>query len=112
MTKLLSIVFAGVLTVGLMGCNETDAKDLSNDTGKLLETAGRSALNASVAAKVSTALALRKNVDITKLRVEAVGDTVTISGSAPDSKAKRLILEIARETKGVGKVVDKIEIRA
>ncbi|MCU0315702.1 MAG: BON domain-containing protein [Fimbriimonadaceae bacterium] len=106
----LSVVVVG-LGLGLVACNPTDAKELTQDAGQLAESGTRSLVNASLAVKVNTALGLRKGVDMTGLRVESEGGTITVSGHVRTAKEKALVLEIARETKGVEKVVDKLTIK-
>lgn len=103
-------IFFCSLALFIIGCNPTDAKDLTQDAGKLAESAGRSAANASVAAKVNTALGLRKSVDMSGLHVEADGGTVKIGGHVKTRKEKALVLEIARDTRGVDKVIDEIRV--
>lgn len=107
-----NLFFASIVAMSLAfaGCNPTDAKELANDSGKLAETTVRSAANASVAAKVNTALSLRKSVDMSGLHVEAEGGTVTIGGHVNSVKEKKLVLEIVRDTRGVDKVIDKIRV--
>lgn len=103
-------IFFCALALLITGCNPTDAKDISQDAGKLAESAGRSAANASVAVKVNTALGLRKSVDMSGLHVEAEGGTVTIGGHVKSKKEKALVLEIARDTRGVDKVIDDLRV--
>jgi len=103
-------IFFCALALLIAGCNPTDAKDISQDAGKLAESAGRSAANASVAVKVNTALGLRKSVDMSGLHVEAEGGTVTIGGHVKSKKEKALVLEIARDTRGVDKVIDNLRV--
>jgi osmotically-inducible protein OsmY len=105
----IAIVF--VAAALLSGCNPTDAKDMSQDGGKFAETAIRSAANASVAAKVTTMLGLHEDVNILDLKVEAEGDTVTISGRVKTKKERDLIIGLANKTRGVGKVIDKLEVK-
>jgi predicted small secreted protein len=94
----------------LTGCNDQDAKDLGQDTGKLVETAARSARNAGPVVAVNTVLGLRKDLDITGLRVTAEGSTVTIGGHVKSKKEKATVLELAKNTKGVEKLIDEIRI--
>ncbi len=94
----------------MAGCNPTDAKDLSQDAGKLAESAGRAAANASVAAKVNTHLGLRKDVDMTGLHIEAEGGTVTVGGHVNSKAEKTRVIQIANQTKGVEKVIDKLRV--
>ena len=98
------------LTLALAACNPTDAKDLQSDARNLADTATRAAANASVAAKVSTALNLRKGVHLEGIDIDSEAGTVTISGEVETQEEKDLILEIAQETRGVEEVVDEIRV--
>ncbi len=100
------------LLVGLLlvGCNATDSQELTQDVGKVAETATRSLANASLAVKVNTHLSLRKGVDMSGLRVESEGGTVTVSGHVHTPQEKSLVLTLARETRGVERVVDKLRV--
>lgn len=104
---MLALILGGFL---LAGCNVTDSQELTNDAGKLAETATRSVANASLAVKVNTHLSLRKGVDMSGLRIESEGGTVTVLGHVHTPKEKSLILTLARETRGVERVVDKLRV--
>lgn len=99
-----------VVVLVLGGCNATDAADLKGDAGKLAESAARSAVNASVVAKVNTALSLRKGVHMEGLHIEGEAGTITVGGHVRTAAEKKLVLEIARETRGVEKLVDKLRV--
>lgn len=104
------IPFAILAMVILGGCNSQDAKDITSDAGKLAETAGRSAANAGVAAKVNTMLGLHKDVDISGLHIEAEGGKVTVGGHVRTKQEKSLVLNLANKTRGVDKVIDDLRV--
>ena len=106
----LTLFVSVVIAVGIAGCNPTDSAELAADSKKLAATAQRAATNATVAAKVSTALSLRKGVDMGGLKVEAEGGVVTLKGKTRTSKEKALILDIATNTRGVERVVDQLTV--
>lgn len=105
-----NFAFILIAAVVITGCNDQDAKDLGQDTGKLVETAARSARNAGPVVAVNTVLGLRKDLDITGLRVTAEGSTVTIGGHVKTRKEKATVLELAKNTKGVDKLIDEIRV--
>lgn len=105
-----NFAFILIAAVVITGCNDQDAKDLGQDTGKLVETAARSARNAGPVVAVNTVLGLRKDLDITGLRVTAEGSTVTIGGHVKTRKEKATVLELAKNTKGVDKLIDEIKV--
>lgn len=105
-----TIVFVAFASLCLIGCNPTDSKELTSDAGKFAETAVRSLSNASVAVKVNTALSLRKGVHMEGLHIESEGGTVTIGGHVSSKKEKDLVITIAKETRGVEKLIDNLRV--
>jgi osmotically-inducible protein OsmY len=97
--------------LSLVGCNAADQADLKKDATKLAESSTRSLANAGLAAKVNTVLNLRKGLDASTFSVESEAGTITLKGTIPTTKAKKLILELVRETKGVERVVYKTVIK-
>jgi osmotically-inducible protein OsmY len=97
--------------LSVVGCNAADQADLKKDATKLAESSTRSLANAGLAAKVNTVLNLRKGLDASTFSVESEAGTITLKGTIPTTKAKKLILELVRETKGVERVVDKTIIK-
>lgn len=110
MKRTLYVLAAAVALAALVACNPTDAKDLTQDAGKLAESAGRAAANAGVAAKVNTHLGLRKDIDMTGLHIEAEGGTVTVGGHVHSTADKTKVLQIAKLTRGVEKVIDDLRV--
>ena len=96
--------------VVLAGCNPTDRSDLQRDASQLGKTASRAAANATVAGKVETALDLRKGVSIKNLHVDADGSTVTIGGHVGSDQERKTVLDVANNTIGVDKVIDKMKV--
>lgn len=103
-------LIALLLVAALIGCNRNDAAELKDDAGSLVETAARSAGNASVAARVNTALALRKDVDMSGLHIEAEGGTVTVGGHVATKADKDRVLALVKLTRGVDKVIDELRV--
>ena len=100
-----------LLVACIAGCNATDQADLKEDAAKLAESGTRALGNAELAAKVNTVLNLRKGVDASTFSVESEAGTITLKGTLPSARAKKLILELVRETKGVEKINDQILIK-
>jgi len=111
--KLMPTIYRSLLVALALlaiGCNAQDKTDLQRDATQLGQTAKRAATNATVAGKVETALALRKGVDVKTLHIEADGSTVTISGHVDSALQKQSVLDVANETVGVDRVIDKINV--
>jgi osmotically-inducible protein OsmY len=94
------------------GCNKEDAGNISDDAKSLATHAGAAISGMTLAAKVNTALALRKDVDMSGLHIEAKDGTVTVSGHVANEKERRLVLDTVNGTKGVDKLVDQLRIAA
>ena len=99
-----------LLTLSVFGCNEKDANALKEDTKKLSDDIGPILKNSSLAAKVTTHLTLHKGVDMTGLHIDSQDGVATVSGHVKDANAKKVIISVVKETTGVDKVVDKLEI--
>ncbi|MGV3614295.1 MAG: BON domain-containing protein [Fimbriimonas sp.] len=99
-----------LLALVAVGCNSGDAKELTQDAGRLAKTAGKAAGNAQVAIRVNAALANRKGVDMSGLHVESDKGVVTIGGHVRNAEEKKRVLETARDVRGVEKVIDKLRI--
>ena len=97
--------------LSLIGCNAADQTDLKRDATKLAESSTRSLGNAGLAAKVNTVLNLRKGLDTSTFSVESEAGTITLKGTISKLSAKKLVLELVRETKGVEKIIDKLVIK-
>jgi osmotically-inducible protein OsmY len=106
------IALLGVLGALICGCNPQDKSDLQRDASQLGKTATRVATNATVAGKVETALALRKGVNVKNYHIEADGAVVTISGHVESPLERQTVLDMANNTVGVNRVVDKLTMAA
>ena len=94
----------------LAGCNAKDASDLQRDVGQVTKTAVRAAGNAQVVARVNAALAQRKGVDMSGLRIENTGGTVTVSGRVRTADERRIVMDTVRGIRGVDKAIDKLRV--
>jgi osmotically-inducible protein OsmY len=94
----------------VLGCNKEDAQNLGSDAKNLARDAGKAVGGVTLAAKVNSALALKKDVDMSGLHIEAKDGVVTVGGHVGDEKARRLVLDTVEGTKGVEKVVDELRI--
>ena len=103
-------VCLSLLTTLLSGCNEKDANALKEDTRKLSNDIGPILKNSSLAAKVTAHLTLHKGVDMAGIHIDSQDGIATVSGHVKDANAKKVVVSVVRETTGVDKVVDKLEI--
>ncbi len=108
MKSLPALAFIVLVSVA---CNPQDSTNLQRDASNLGKTATRAAANATVAGKVNAALALRKGVSLKNLHIEAEGAVVTIGGHVDSAAEKRTVLDVATNTVGVDRVIDKIRVQ-
>jgi osmotically-inducible protein OsmY len=77
-------------------------------TKKIEETLGEAALTSKIKAK----MALDDSVKARAIDVSTSGSTVTLAGQVPSAAAHERALALARETEGVTKVIDHLEVVA
>lgn len=94
----------------LIGCNSRDAKELSQDAGKLGKTLVRSGTNAQLAGRVNGQLAQTKGISMEGLKVEAENGVVTLSGKIRNEAERNKIVRAVKDIRGVEKVVNKTTI--
>lgn len=104
------VVFLLPLVLLGVGCNSRDAKELTQDAGKLGKTLVRSGTNAQLAGRVNGQLAQTKGVDMTNLKVEAEGGVVTLRGRIRNESERNKILRMVKDIRGVDKVVNQTTI--
>ena len=78
-------------------------------TGK---TAGRNIDDASITASVKTHLAEEKAITLTRINVDTNNGIVSLNGVVDSESMKQRAGEIARQTDGVEKVVNNLQVQA
>lgn len=104
-------VFALAGLVWLAGCSAQDAHNIGEDTKKLGQDIGPAVGGAALNTKVSAHLVMHKGVDMSGLHIESSGTTVTVSGHVRDAGMHKKVIEALKETTGVDKVVDKLNLQ-
>lgn len=97
---------AFLCAVALAGCNSQDAQNISQDAKSLTEHAGQAIGGMTLAGKVNTALALRKDVDMKTLHIEAKDGVVTVTGHVKSADEKARVFDVINNTVGVDKVIN------
>ena len=86
----------------------TRAADKASDAaGKLGETMTDGALTARIKSK----MALDDHVKARAINVDTSNSVATLSGAVASADERRRALQLARDTEGITRVVDKLEIR-
>lgn len=80
-------------------------------TGKAAVRARKAFGEGSLTAKIKAKMALDDHVKALDLNVDTVGTVVTISGIVNNKAERDRALHLARDTAGVTRVVDKLQIR-
>ena len=78
-------------------------------TGK---TAGRNIDDASITASVKTHLAEERAITLTRINVDTNNGVVSLNGVVDNETMKRRAGEITRQTEGVEKVVNNLQVQA
>src|SRR4051812_36706530 len=96
--------------LAIAGCNSQDAQNLSQDAKSIAGHAGQAIGGMTLAGKVNTALALRKDVDIKTLHIDAKDGVVTVGGHVKTAEEKQRVIDAINNTVGVDKVVDDLRV--
>ena len=86
------------------------ARSFADGSRRLVRYAGQAADDAAVAAKVRAALAIRKGLDEGEIRVDVEESVVRLSGRVSSSARKEAAAEVARNTVGVTRVVNRLKV--
>ena len=78
--------------------------DAAHETRKVLSDSG-------LTAKIKAKMALDDHVKAFDLNVDTTGGTVTVRGTVHTDAERQRALQLARDTQGVTKVVDRIQVR-
>jgi hypothetical protein len=89
-----------VSTRGWDGAKQQLANTFSGAAYAMKETSQ----DATLTAKVKTALSLNKNVPANQINVDSQGDVVTLRGEVPNDEVRSMAQKIAEDTPGVGAV--------
>ena len=84
------------------------AADTASDAaGKL----GDTVTDGTLTAKIKSKMALDDHVKARAIDVDTAGSVATLSGVVASSDERKRALELARDTEGITRVVDKLEVR-
>jgi len=101
-----AIVFLAFLAGGLLvGCGEDRLPPIQE-----LGTAPEHLSDVDISSAIDGALVVDERVSAEDLNVSSVDGVVTLSGTVPNLLAEERALEIARSTKGVVSVIDRITV--
>lgn len=100
--------------VGSTGVQTERAREVGADVGErtaaAADQARRAITDGSVTARIKGKMALDERVKMLDISVDTDGSTVTLSGVVDTTAARDRALQLARETEGVTRVVDKLQV--
>ena len=85
--------------------------EIAGRVAKGANLAEKALQEAKLTGKIKSKMALDDTIDASRINVDTSGTVVTLSGFATTGAHRQRALQLARETDGVTKVVDKIEIK-
>jgi osmotically-inducible protein OsmY len=86
------------------------ARALTDGTRRLVRSAGQSADDVALAAKVKAALMVRKGLDEGEIRVHVEEGVVRLNGRVASRDRKQRAAEVARNTVGVVRVENRLKV--
>lgn len=97
---------------------ETAKREAGKIASKAAETAtgaagklGDRVADGAVTAKIKSKMALDDHVNARAIHVDTTGAVVTLSGVVASADERKRALQLARDTEGITRVVDKLEVR-
>lgn len=112
--KLLLVTISFVLMPYLSGCTLLVAGGAGAEGGYIAgqeeQTAGEVIDDQWVTTKIKTKFAIDSDVSAMRINVDTKDMVVTLTGTVKSKKEMEKALKIARETKGVKKVINKLKI--
>lgn len=87
------------------------AADIGEKVAKGANEAQRIASSAALTAKIKSKMALDDTIEAARIDVDTDGSVVTLNGSVRSHAEHERALQLARETDGVTRVVDRLNIK-
>jgi len=88
------------------------AADTATDTaGKLGDKLSNSVTDGTLTAKIKSKMALDDHVKARGINVDTADSVATLTGIVASADERRRALQLARDTEGITRVVDKLEVR-
>ena len=81
------------------------------DTADVKKEAAKLATRAALTAKIKSKMALDDHVNARAVDVDTSGSVVTLSGVVGSAAARERAVSLARDTVGVTRVVDRLQVR-
>ena len=103
-----------VATTGSRGIDTSRARQAGAEIGEKVAIGANKAehalANASLTAKITSKMALDDTVPARRIDVDTDGTVITLTGTVQTAAQKKRALQLARETDGVTRVVDRLRV--
>ena len=86
------------------------ASGVAEKAGDAADKLGDTVKDARLTAKIKSKMALDDHVKARAIDVDTVGSVATLTGVVASSDERRRAVQLARETEGITRVVDKLEV--
>ena len=90
---------------------ETAKREASELASKAADKAGDTITDARLTAKIKSKMALDDHVKARAIDVDTSGGVATLSGVVESADERKRALQLARDTEGITRVVDELEVR-
>ena len=87
------------------------ASKAADKASSAADKVGNTVTDAALTAKIKSKMALDDHVKARAIDVDTSGSVATLSGVVASADERRRALQLARDTEGITRVVDKLEIR-
>jgi len=88
-----------------------DTADVKREAVKLATRASAKASEGALTAKIKSKMALDDHVSARAVDVDTSGSVVTLTGVVGSAAARERAVSLARDTQGVTRVVDRLQVR-
>jgi len=90
---------------------ETAKREAGEFASKAADKASGTFSDAALTAKIKSKMALDDHVKARAIDIDTSGGVATLSGVVASSDERKRALQLARDTEGITKVVDELEVR-
>ena len=87
------------------------ASGVAEKAGDAADAVGHSLKEGALTAKIKSKMALDDHVKARAIDVDTVGSVATLSGVVASKDERQRAVQLARDTEGITRVVDKLEVR-
>jgi osmotically-inducible protein OsmY len=116
------VIAVGGFLMGWWATDELDRENLEERVGTagsaVKERAGDAAVQAknaledgALTAKIKSKITLDDTLEGVSLNIDTAGRVTTVNGTVRSEAQRQRVLQLARETKGVTKVIDNLSVR-